>query len=187
MYEYAEPQSLAEMQARHVDIRRRLFPTRKRQAPVQKPAKNLLRFICHHDAHVTAYRMHQRARETEELLEDVHLRLRKHQRSREIAEDILANEPEFTWKDIIAPGRKAHVVVLRQAIMHAIKQEHSGLSTTQIGRLIGGRDHTTALHAINRVNRAIEEGDGVWRKTATGREYFVRHVRTAHYGYGRRK
>lgn len=51
--------------------------------------------------------------------------------------------------DLEGPSRARPLAHYRQEAM-AQAYEHTGKSTTVIGREFGGRDHTTVLHAIRR-------------------------------------
>lgn len=50
--------------------------------------------------------------------------------------------------DIMAPRRSVRIVLARQAIMYWAYRLTT-LSTPQIGRRLGNRDHTTVLHAVH--------------------------------------
>lgn len=72
---------------------------------------------------------------------------------KEIADEIMRNYPDLTMADIRGPSRARNIVQPRQLIVYAIKTELNK-SFPEIGRFIGGRDHTTALHAYRRVAEA---------------------------------
>lgn len=58
---------------------------------------------------------------------------------------------------ILADRRKTSVVYARHIAMHvAYVLTHN--STTMIGRVFGGRDHTTVLHAVYKIEDWIKEG-----------------------------
>jgi chromosomal replication initiator protein len=40
-----------------------------------------------------------------------------------------------------------------------LARKHTSLTTSKIGRLIGDRDHTTAMHAINSIKGFLATGD----------------------------
>ena len=50
-----------------------------------------------------------------------------------------------------AKTRLRHIVEARQIAIFLIKK-HTNMSLAEIGRLFGGRDHTTAIHSIQVVN-----------------------------------
>lgn len=52
-------------------------------------------------------------------------------------------------EDVVGPSRKKHLIPARFEAMAHMRQVH-GWSLPRIGRLFGGRDHTTVLYAIRR-------------------------------------
>jgi chromosomal replication initiator protein len=61
-------------------------------------------------------------------------------------------------KDIIGKSRKKELVYPRQLIMYLMRKEANSSYPT-IGNELGGRDHTTAIHAFNKVSREMEENE----------------------------
>lgn len=71
---------------------------------------------------------------------------------------------DATWGDVISPRRKYSIVYARQHVAWILR-DVGHLSLPTIGRLIGGRDHTTILHACRRfeartTGAALVEGEG---------------------------
>lgn len=60
--------------------------------------------------------------------------------------------------EIFGNSRQRSISQARQVAMYLVRQ-YVGLSMPEIGRLFGGRDHTTVLNAIRKVTGAIEEKD----------------------------
>lgn len=58
-------------------------------------------------------------------------------------------------KDLIGKSRKKELVVPRQITMFLLREEISA-SFPLIGQEIGGRDHTTAIHACNKINEDLK-------------------------------
>jgi chromosomal replication initiator protein len=52
--------------------------------------------------------------------------------------------------DLINRGRSAPIALQRQIVMYLIREE-TGTSFPQIGHLLGGRDHTTVMHGIEKI------------------------------------
>jgi chromosomal replication initiator protein len=52
--------------------------------------------------------------------------------------------------ELASKSRKGHLVKSRYQLM-AILYEETKLNTTQIGKILGGRDHTTVLHGLKQV------------------------------------
>ena len=53
-------------------------------------------------------------------------------------------------KDITGQSRKKELVFPRQITMYLLREE-LGTSFPSIGHELGGRDHTTAIHACNKI------------------------------------
>lgn len=73
------------------------------------------------------------------------------------AEDILiaaAASYGFSAADLKSPSRRQPLVLSRQVAMYLCR-ELTDLSLPKIGVLFGGRDHTTVMHAIDKVKRLI--------------------------------
>ncbi len=58
--------------------------------------------------------------------------------------------------EFISPGRSRRIARPRQFAMH-LARELTDASLPRIGKLFGGRDHTTVLHAQRRVRKALSE------------------------------
>lgn len=57
----------------------------------------------------------------------------------------------FTVEEIKGQSRVRPLVAVRQYLMVKVSDECPWLSLPVIGRIFGGRDHTTVLHAINKL------------------------------------
>lgn len=66
----------------------------------------------------------------------------------------------LTLAEITGPSRRRVVVYPRQVAMY-VARTLTGCSLPEIGRRFGGRDHTTALHACNRIERRRKVEPGV--------------------------
>jgi chromosomal replication initiator protein len=72
--------------------------------------------------------------------------------------DIIKNVAEFyevNYDDLTAKSRKKEYVKPRQIAMYLMRKEIKS-SFPSIGHWLGGRDHTTAMHAFDKVMRDIE-------------------------------
>lgn len=56
--------------------------------------------------------------------------------------------------DINGKRRKQEIVLARQVVMY-LAQKHTEMSASSIGRLIGGRDHSTVLHSCSRIEKLL--------------------------------
>jgi chromosomal replication initiator protein len=59
-------------------------------------------------------------------------------------------------KDLRGRGRSKEIVVPRQVAMYIIRQE-TDRSLAEVGAELGGRDHTTVIHGIEKVESEIEK------------------------------
>jgi chromosomal replication initiator protein len=62
---------------------------------------------------------------------------------------------DISSKDLIGKGRKKELVWPRQVTIFLMREEIN-TSYPTIGHELGGRDHTTAMHAYNKVVNEIE-------------------------------
>jgi hypothetical protein len=60
----------------------------------------------------------------------------------------------YGYSEIIGGSRERSLSHIRWAIMIALRKR--GLSTPLIGRLLGGRDHTTVMHGLQRGAELVE-------------------------------
>lgn len=60
----------------------------------------------------------------------------------------------LTYIELCSARRKREIVAARMEAAYRLSKETT-LSTTQIGRKLGGRDHTTIIHAIRRYDAAL--------------------------------
>lgn len=67
---------------------------------------------------------------------------------------------DIDTKDIIGKSRKKELVYPRQITMFLMRQE-SNTSYPTIGAELGGRDHTTAMHAFNKIKKEIKENEKI--------------------------
>lgn len=72
--------------------------------------------------------------------------------------DAVANFFNINIKDLLGASRKKETVIPRQIIMFLMRKEINS-SYPSIGQELGGRDHTTAMHAFNKISREMEENE----------------------------
>ena len=61
----------------------------------------------------------------------------------------------FTVSELEGPSRKQPLARCRQVAMYLCR-EHTDLSLPKIGRHFGNRDHTTVMHAIEKVKSVMQ-------------------------------
>ncbi|MEI7890510.1 MAG: chromosomal replication initiator protein DnaA [bacterium] len=75
----------------------------------------------------------------------------------------------ISTKELIEKGRKKEIAYARHIAMYLMRSELN-VSYPSIGTQFGGRDHTTALHAYEKINREIETDEKVREDVAILRE-----------------
>ncbi len=63
-------------------------------------------------------------------------------------------------KDLISSSRKREIVLPRQIAMYLLRQELKA-SYPFIGRKLGGKDHTTAIYACEKISKEIEKNENL--------------------------
>ncbi len=109
---------------------------------------------------VIAYHEFNNSTPTVESVKNVLSNLMSTLQSKSItAKDIINAVAQFydvEVKDIIGKCRRKELVMPRQIIMYLMREEINASFPT-IGQELGGRDHTTAMHACNKIAREIKE------------------------------
>jgi chromosomal replication initiator protein len=66
----------------------------------------------------------------------------------------VASAFDVTVADLSGRSRQRHIAEARQAAAWVLRRA-SPLSLEQIGRLLGGRDHTTIIHAVAQIEQRV--------------------------------
>lgn len=77
--------------------------------------------------------------------------------------------------EMVSPSRNRELVQPRQVAMYLIRQE-TDASLPEIGGLLGGRDHTTILHGVDRVKDRLEAEEQLRRDVMSVREQLYLNV-----------
>jgi len=72
--------------------------------------------------------------------------------------EVIAEFYEVDKEALIKKGRKKEIVRPRQIAMYLLRKEMN-MSYPGIGKYFSGRDHTTALHAYEKINKELKEDD----------------------------
>jgi chromosomal replication initiation ATPase DnaA len=145
--------NVAEMRAAYADRRRRLMSVKTpapKPRPLPKPVKPIVsknrpmwkRMTITFSAHVVAWQMHMAKQCSTPVPAYIH------ERSEALG---------FTYDQIVSASRNAKIVAARHLIMWEVWMKFA-LSYPQIGRMFGGRDHSSCQHAIKKV--AEQRGQG---------------------------
>lgn len=70
---------------------------------------------------------------------------------------------DFRNKDLLGTSRKADLVVARHIAMLLLR-DTLGIQLTKVGEIMGGRDHTTVMHAVGKMEREVNENIDIRRK-----------------------
>jgi len=74
-----------------------------------------------------------------------------------------------TVQNLVGPDRRQEVVLPRQIAMYLLRVE-ANCSLPKIGEALGGRDHTTVMHACQKVTDLLERDDKLRRRVIEIRE-----------------
>lgn len=91
---------------------------------------------------------------------------------RQIAE-VVAEFYHISLEAMCGKQRDKHIVMPRQIAMYLIRQE-TQISLLEIGQLFGGRDHSTVLHACEKIDRAVNLNPTLRREIVAIREQLLR-------------
>jgi len=97
--------------------------------------------------------------EVKELLVSIVNAKKKTVSVRKIAECV-ANFYSITMDDLIKQSRRKEYAKPRQAAMYLTRKE-LGSSFPSIGEFFGGRDHTTVMHGVEKVEKAVNAQDQI--------------------------
>lgn len=73
--------------------------------------------------------------------------------------EFVASRHNRTFAQLLAVRRNRDVVRPRQIAMYAIRELCPHMSLPAIGRMLGGRDHTTVLHAVRKIEELMPTHD----------------------------
>ena len=76
-------------------------------------------------------------------------------------QDIVSQRFNVTVDELVSPRRSQAVAYPRQVAMY-LSRELTDSSLPAIGREFGGRDHTTVIHAKDKITRRIREDRSVY-------------------------
>ncbi|MFN2615793.1 MAG: chromosomal replication initiator protein DnaA [Thermoleophilaceae bacterium] len=165
---------VVEVESPGVEVRRAILEKRARSDGVEVPPEVLhelasrvtssVRALEGALIRVVAYASLQGAPPSAELVRHVLRRLGEGEVSERcsLTEIVDATAQEFgvASEELFARGRRAEVATARQVAMY-LARELTDHSLPEIGRGIGQRNHTTVLHAVNRVGAAVSSDTAV--------------------------
>jgi chromosomal replication initiator protein len=75
--------------------------------------------------------------------------------------DVTAAHLKTTPEDLVGPSRKQPLARSRQIAMYLCR-ENTDLSLPKIGVAFGGRDHTTVIHAVDKIKTLMRSDKQVF-------------------------
>jgi chromosomal replication initiator protein len=78
--------------------------------------------------------------------------------------------------DLLGRDRSQKIAEPRQVAMYLLRQE-TDASLPQIGEVLGGRDHTTVMYAIEKISDVIERDDRLRNRVKQIRDQLIRSCR----------
>lgn len=131
--------------AAHVERMNRLWPAKVCVPPKPKPAPVVLKQEITNDQFRAAW----------EILEGKPKYVDGITRSEAIKRSV-CDYYEISCIDLISDRRTAPLIKPRHVAMYLMKHT-TVLSVPQIGRLLGGRDHTTILYGVSKIERLAKD------------------------------
>jgi len=86
---------------------------------------------------------------------------------------IVADYYHISLEAMCGKQRDKYIVTPRQIAMYLIRQE-TQTSLLEIGQLFGGRDHSTVLHACEKIDRSVNVNQTLRREIIAIREQLMR-------------
>lgn len=80
--------------------------------------------------------------------------------------EIVARFYEVSVEDLVGRSRSRRVALPRHIAMYVLREE-AGLSFPQIGAELGGRDHSTVMHAHQKITELMAQDDSLRRAVMT--------------------
>ena len=166
---------LTDIQPPDVETRIAILRKNAEFAPSTVPTE-VLEFIAVHVAdnirelegaltRVTAYAALTHARTTVDLAREVLQDLVPEDDARPVTADAILRATATTYglslEDLTGPSRKQPLARIRQIAMYLCR-DLTDLSLPKIGAAFGGRDHTTVIHAVDKIKRTMASDKSVF-------------------------
>ena len=103
------------------------------------------------------------------ILDDLHADADRHSIDPERIIEEAARYYKLSSGDILGRSRTQKIALARQVAMYLLIYELE-LSPTQVGRLLGGRDHATIIHGAGKVNSGVNENGQLRKDVLTIKE-----------------
>ncbi|HIN04624.1 MAG TPA: chromosomal replication initiator protein DnaA [Dehalococcoidia bacterium] len=103
------------------------------------------------------------------ILDDLHADADRHSIDPDRIIEEAANHYKLSPRDILGRSRTKRIALARQVVMYLLIHELE-LSPTQVGRLLGGRDHATIIHGAGKVSSGVNENGQLRKDVLTIKE-----------------
>ena len=90
--------------------------------------------------------------------------------------EVICQFYDVDFEDIKGPRRQQELVKPRKILMYLLKHE-LGMTFPAIGREIGGRDHTTAMHSVDKIEKELKKSPELFEE--------MQRIKEAYYAGGR--
>lgn len=100
----------------------------------------------------------------QELLLDKRAMVKRKKLTPEVILNLIGENFETSIKDLCGKRRQREVVLPRQIAMFLLRND-IGLTLTEIGAVLGGRDHSTVLHGIEKIERGVKNNNQFLRSS----------------------
>lgn len=89
--------------------------------------------------------------------------------------NVVARHYNVSQTELLGRSRRKEIAQARQMVMYLVREE-TNTSLPQIGRALGGRDHTTVLYGSEKIASQIERDDALRRDVMAIRERLYREA-----------
>lgn len=135
------------------------------QSNVRELEGALNRIIAYHQLNNTAPTLES----TKVLLASVSSRAQRGGLTSKQVLNVVASFYDLSLDDLVGSSRKRELVLPRQIAMFLLREELKS-SFPNIGQELGGRDHTTAMHAVSKISKAVDSDERVRQDIALLRQ-----------------
>lgn len=74
--------------------------------------------------------------------------------------DAVASYYSIAKRKLLGTSRSRPIVYPRQVLMYILREEYK-LPLQEVGRVVGGRDHTTIMHGVNKISQMLSTSDSL--------------------------
>jgi chromosomal replication initiator protein len=106
---------------------------------------------------------------TSRILDDLSADTARHAIDPERIIEEVSHHYKVSGEELLGKGRTKKVAQARQVVMYLLMYELE-MSPTQVGRLLGGRDHATVIHGAGKINGEINEDSQLRQDVLTIKE-----------------